>query len=184
MRRLKYGTVELELGNIVDQDTDAIVNAANTKLTGGGGVDGAIHRAAGPELKELCLQFPVDERGRRCQTGHVQTTPAGKLPAKCVIHAVGPFYNERYAEKARNQLRELHVLALEAALDHNCKSVAFPAISTGAYRFPIADAARVAIDTVCTFLNQTAGLTLVRFVLYKQGHFDIFQAALDDWPPR
>ena len=117
MRRLKYGTVELVLGNIVDQDTDAIVNAANTKLTGGGGVDGAIHRAAGPELKELCLKFPVDERGRRCQTGQVQTTTAGKLPAKCVIHAVGPFYNERYAKEARNQLRQLHVLALQAALE-------------------------------------------------------------------
>ena len=101
MRKLKYGTVELVLGNIVDQDTDAIVNAANTKLAGGGGVDGAIHRAAGPTLKELCLQFPTDERGRRCQTGGVRTTAAGNLAAKYVIHAVGPFYNERSSKPLR-----------------------------------------------------------------------------------
>ena len=181
MRRLKHGNVELVLGNIVHQDTDAIVNAANTKLAGGGGVDGAIHRAAGPVLNELCLQLPADDKGRRCQTGQVQTTTAGNLSAKYVIHAVGPFYNERYAEKARNQLRQLHTFALQAALDHDCKSIAFPAISTGAYRFPIAEAASIGIDAVCSFLQQTAGLNVVRFVLYKQGHFDIFQAALDSW---
>ncbi|NNJ26219.1 macro domain-containing protein [Alienimonas chondri] len=79
MRKLKHGTVELVLGNIVEQDIGAIVNAANTKLAGGGGVDGAIHRAAGPELKQLCQQFPADEKGRRCRTGHVQTTAGGNL---------------------------------------------------------------------------------------------------------
>ena len=181
IRKLKHGSVELVIGNIVDQRTDAIVNAANTKLAGGGGVDGAIHRAAGPELKELCLQFPADENGRRCETGHVQTTTAGKLAAKFVIHAVGPFYNEKYAEKAYAQLRQLHVHALQAAIDHNCKSIAFPAISTGAYRFPITDAARIAIDSVCSFLDANIGIELVRFVLYKQGQYDTFKLALDDW---
>lgn len=183
IRELPHGSVELVLGNIVDQDIDAIVNAANTKLAGGGGVDGAIHRAAGPELKELCQQFPADDRGRRCQTGHVQTTTAGNLSAKYVIHAVGPFYNDRYAEKAHNQLVQVHTLALQAALEHHCESIAFPAISTGAYRFPIGDAARLAIDTVCSFLSETAGISLVRFVLYKQGQFDTFQRALDAWSP-
>ena len=184
MRKLNHGIVELVLGNIVDQDTDAIVNAANTKLAGGGGVDGAIHRAAGPSLKELCLQFPADDRGRRCQTGNVQTTAAGNLAAKFVIHAVGPFYNERYADKAHSQLRQLHELALEAATEHKCCSIAFPAISTGAYRFPIADASQVAIDVACSFLDATQGISLVRFVLYKQGQFDVFAKTLEDWKPQ
>jgi O-acetyl-ADP-ribose deacetylase (regulator of RNase III) len=183
MRQLTHGNVDLVLGNIVDQKTDAIVNAANTKLTGGGGVDGAIHRAAGPELKEFCLQFPADEQGRRCQTAQVQTTTAGNLSARYVIHAVGPFYNEAYADKAHKQLQQVHLLALQAALDHNCRSIAFPAISTGAYRFPIADAAKIAIDTVCTFLNQNVGIELVCFVLFKQRQFDTFQTALDNWSP-
>lgn len=183
MRKLKYGTVELVLGNIIDQDTDAIVNAANTKLTGGGGVDGAIHRAAGPQLKELCLEFPADDRGRRCQTGQVQTTVACNLPVKYVVHAVGPFYNEKYIEKAKVQLRQLHTLALQAAVEHRCESIAFPAISTGAYRFPIADASQIAIDVVCSFMDATPGLSLVRFVLYKQAQFDAFHTALKVWEP-
>lgn len=183
MRKLKHGIVELVLGNIVKQDTDAIVNAANTKLNGGGGVDGAIHRAAGPKLKELCHLFPADEKGRRCQTGHVRTTAGGNLAAKYVIHAVGPFYNERYAEKAHNQLRQLHKFALQAALEHNCKSIAFPAISTGAYRFPLADAASTAIDSVCQFLNHITGIEIVRFVLYKPVQFEIFETTLNDWAP-
>lgn len=181
MRKLAHGDVELVLGNIVDQHTDAIVNAANTKLTGGGGVDGAIHRAAGPILKELCLQFPADEQGRRAQTGEVRTTKAGNLAAKYVIHAVGPFYNDRYADKARRQLAQVHLLALQAAIEHGCRSITFPAISTGAYRFPIATASEIAIDTVCKFLDRTAGLTLVRFVLIKQSHFDLFEKTLKDW---
>lgn len=184
-RTFEHGSIELVLGNIVDQETDAIVNAANTKLTGGGGVDGAIHRAAGPQLKELCLKFPADEKGRRCQTGEVRTTQAGNLSAKYVIHAVGPFYNERYSEKACNQLRQVHRLALEAALEHECQSIAFPAISTGAYRFPIKDAARIAIDEVCTFLdsklNKKPSIALVRFVLFKPGQFDVFDEALNSW---
>lgn len=181
IRTLRHGNVELVLGNIVEQDTDAIVNAANTKLTGGGGVDSAIHRAAGPELKELCLQFPVDESGRQCQTGHVLTTAAGKLAAKYVIHAVGPFYNAKYAEKAHGQLRQLHLLALRAAIANNCKTIAFPAISTGAYRFPITEAALIAIDAVCSFLDANAGIELVRLVLHKPGQFETFKSALDDW---
>ncbi len=181
MRQLKHGSVDLVLGNIVEQDTDAIVNAANTKLTGGGGVDGAIHRVAGPKLKELCLQFPADESGRRCQTGHVQVTAGCNLAARYVIHAVGPFYNEKYATKAHDQLRQLHELALRAAIDYQCRTISFPAISTGAYRFPIADAAIIAIDSVCSFLDSCTGIDLVRFVLYKQGQLEAFQSALAQW---
>ena len=184
MRQLEHGIVELVVGNIVEQDTDAIVNAANTKLMGGGGVDGAIHRAAGPSLKDMCGEFPADENGRRCQTGDVRTTRGGNLSAKYVMHAVGPFYNERYAEKAHQQLRAVHIRALQAAIDHDCASIAFPAISTGAYRFPIVDASRTALDAVCTFLHTTSGVSLVRFVLFKQTQWDVFQASLEEWQPK
>src|SRR5580765_4720042 len=97
--QLKHGRIELVLGNIVEQAVDALVNAANTKLTGGGGVDGAIHRAAGPSLKSDCLLFAADESGRRCPTGEVRVTKAGELAAHWVIHAVGPFFSDRYADK-------------------------------------------------------------------------------------
>ncbi len=136
MRQLKHGSVELVIGNIVEQTTDAIVNAANTKLAGGGGVDGAIHRAAGPELMRLCLELPANEKGQRCETGDVRTTSAGNLKSKIVIHAVGPFFNDKYEEKAHAQLRSVHMRALREAVAHNCRSIALPAISTGAYRFP------------------------------------------------
>ncbi len=176
-----YGRVELIIGNIVDQKVDAIVNAANTKLAGGGGVDGAIHRAAGPVLKELCMDFPENDRGQRCETGDVRTTAAGNLAVKFVIHAVGPFYNEKYDEKSHLQLRQVHVRALNEAIKHQCASIAFPAISTGAYRFPIVEAARTSVDAVCSFLNCHKGIELVRFVLFKQSHFDAFQDALAAW---
>lgn len=181
MRDLSNGRVELVVGNIVDQNVDAIVNAANTTLAGGGGVDGAIHRAAGPILKELCMAFPENERGQRCETGDVRTTKAGNLNAKFVIHAVGPFYNAKYDAKSHLQLREVHIRALKEAIKHQCVSVAFPAISTGAYRFPIIDAARTSVDAVCDFLDSHEGIKLVRFVLFKQSHLNVFQDALAAW---
>src|SRR5437870_4524040 len=128
----EHGRIELTLGNIVEQAVDAIVNAANSTLAGGGGVDGAIHRAAGPGLLEECLRLPEDEQGRRCPTGEVRVTGAGKLSARWVIHAVGPVYSERAPEKAHQQLRQVHLRALDAAVEKSCVSVAFPAISTGA----------------------------------------------------
>lgn len=189
MEKLKFGNVELALGNIVDQDTDALVNAANTKLAGGGGVDGAVHRAAGPELKEFCLKLPANEAGQRCPTGHVVTTPGFKLRAKYIIHAVGPFYNEKYSDKASEQLRQVHCLALQAAVEQGCTSISFPAISTGAYRFPLKAAADIAVNVACSFMEGTLALPreleqrrtvlkLIRIVLFKQNHLEVFQAAL------
>lgn len=172
--------IELILGNIVEQEADAIVNAANTKLSGGAGVDGAIHRAAGKKLKEACQRFAADERGRRCPTGEVRVTEAGRLRAKVVLHAVGPFYNARYVDKADRQLRQLHENILRAALEHECRSVALPAISTGAYRFPLDRAAAVALHAVAEFLRQQRKPEVVRFVLFKQAHLDAFRQALDD----
>jgi O-acetyl-ADP-ribose deacetylase len=172
------GHIELVLGNIVEQAVDAIVNAANTKLAGGGGVDGAIHRAAGPALTEECLSLPADERGQRCPTGEVRVTGAGNLPARWVIHAVGPFYSERYAEKARQQLRHVHEEALKAAASLGCRSVAFPAISTGAYRFPLADAAEIALSAAVDHLREPQAVEVIRFVLYKPAHLEILRNVL------
>lgn len=173
-----HGIIQLVRGNIVAEDVDAIVNAANTKLAGGGGVDGAIHRAAGPSLLEACRRFPADENGRRCATGDVRVTVAGNLTAKWIIHAVGPFYNARYAEKAHEQLRAVHRRALEEAADRSCRSIAFPAISTGAYRFPIDAAATIALGEAANWLASPSTIRLIRFVLFSDRLFQVFAEAM------
>src|SRR5207249_2894808 len=127
-------------------------------------------------LKEECLLLPADENGRRCPTGEVRVTGAGDLRARWVIHAVGPFYNERYADKARQQLHQVHERALDAA--KGCRSVAFPAISTGAYRFPLAEAATIALQAAEEHLRRQQSVELVRFVLFKPAHLEVFRAAL------
>jgi O-acetyl-ADP-ribose deacetylase (regulator of RNase III) len=173
-----HGRIELVKGNIVDQDVDAIVNAANTTLAGGGGVDGAIHRAAGPGLLKECLALPEYEPGRRCPTGECRVTGGGKLRARFVIHAVGPVYNDRSPEKAESILRQVHLNSLQAAAEKNCGSVAFPAISTGAYRFPIEEAAPIALTAAKEFLSQPTSVQLVRFVLFSQPDYQVFANAL------
>ena len=178
-RTFAHGRIELVLGNIVDQHVDAIVNAANTSLLGGGGVDGAIHRAAGPDLLEACKTLPTDPAGQRCPTGEVRSTAAFDLHARWVIHAVGPFYNERYAEKAERSLASAHRAALEAAARLGAQSVAFPAISTGAYRYPAPEAARVAMRETTAFLTQPSSVTLVRFVLFSPSLLATYSSALD-----
>lgn len=188
-RKVGRGRIELLLGDIVEQEVDAIVNAANTSLLGGGGVDGAIHRAAGPELVEECRSFTTDTSGRRCPTGGVRVTGAGALKAKHVIHAVGPVYDERRIDQAAELLRQVHERALVAAAERGCHSVAFPALSTGAYRYPIAEAAPIAIGAANRFLAANPGgpLELVRFVLYNEGDLRAFERALQrtsEWPVR
>jgi O-acetyl-ADP-ribose deacetylase (regulator of RNase III) len=177
-RRVGHGGIEVVAGNLVEQQVEAIVNAANTRLSGGGGVDGALHRAAGPALREECARLPADERGRRCPTGQVRVTGAGALPARFVLHAVGPFYNSRYAEKAERQLREAYGNALAAAAAHGCRSVALPALSTGAYRFPLGPAAAIALRAAADFLAAHALPEVVRFVLLKPAVFEAFAEAL------
>ena len=173
-----HGQIQLVLGNIVTQTVDAIVNAANTKLTGGGGVDGAIHRAAGAELTQACLALPADDRGRRCPTGEVRVTTAGRLSSHYIIHAVGPFYTSRYAAKASEQLRQVHNRALTAAAELGCRAIAFPAISTGAYRFPLLEAAAIALTASRDYLRTPSSLEIVRFVLFKPPHLEAFRVAL------
>ena len=140
-------------GDITTLAVDAIVNAANHVMLGGGGVDGAIHRAAGRELYEACLRVPEVRPGVRCPTGEARITPGFKLPAKFVIHTVGPVYRDGQhgePEKLANCYRN----SLALAAENGCKSIAFPCISTGIYGYPIEDAAKIAVREVREFLTQ------------------------------
>jgi O-acetyl-ADP-ribose deacetylase (regulator of RNase III) len=139
--------IELIQGDITTAEVDAIVNAANTRMLGGGGVDGAIHRAAGPQLLEECRKIAPDAHGRRCPTGEARITPAGNLKAKFVIHTVGPRYNSN-ANPAQ-LLESAYRNSLQLALRNNCKSIAFPAISCGIYGYPLHEAALIA-KKVCS----------------------------------
>jgi O-acetyl-ADP-ribose deacetylase (regulator of RNase III) len=164
--------LELVQGDITDQDTDAIVNAANTTLLGGGGVDGAIHRAGGPTILEECRRLGG------CATGDAKLTGGGRLRARRVIHAVGPVYRDgRHGEDVL--LSSAYRRSLEVALEHGLRSVAFPSISTGAYRFPLAEAAAIALAAVARFLAEHPGqLDLVRFVLFGEADLRAYEAAL------
>lgn len=155
-------------GDITQLKVEAIVNAANRALTGGGGVDGAIHRAAGPELLQACRPLGP------CETGQAKITPGFKLPAKYVIHAVGPvrfggFRNE--AKKLASCYRE----SLKVAQQHQIKTIAFPAISCGAYRYPVKQAARIAITEVAAFLKQDKTIEQVTLVLFDAKTHRIYQ---------
>ena len=163
---------ELVRGNIVEQDVDALVSAANSSLLGGGGVDGAIHRAAGQGLYQACLML------NGCKTGEAKITPGFGLKARYVIHAVGPKYN--------GQARDAELLAsayrrsLELGTAHGIKSIAFPAISTGIYGYPLAEAAPIAVGTVSAYVRQHPGIELVRFVVWSADAEQCYQAALRD----
>jgi O-acetyl-ADP-ribose deacetylase len=171
--QIKTAVIELVQGDITRQEVDAIVNAANSRLAGGGGVDGAIHRRGGPTI--------MQETGERypdgCATGSAVITSAGNLSARHVIHAVGPFYaggKRGVADLLAGAFRR----SLELAVEHDCQSIALPALSTGAYRYPIADAAAIALDTVSQFLDQHGKPELVRFVLFDVAALDAFTAAM------
>lgn len=172
---IKSCHLELHQGNITAQAVDAIVNAANSRLAGGGGVDGAIHRAGGPTImEETDRLYPAG-----CPTGSAVITDAGNLTAKHVLHAVGPVWgggNRGEAELLAGAYRT----CLRLAAEHDCQSVAFPALSTGAYRYPIDQASRVALRTTIDFLQQHAAPQLVRFVLFDAGAYGAFAAALEE----
>lgn len=136
--------IQILEGDITTAEVDAIVNAANPFMLGGGGVDGAIHRAAGPELLKACHQVPETE-GIRCPTGEARITTAGNLPARYVIHTVGPVYNSDPAP-IQNLTSAYHA-SLKLADQHQCKTIAFPAISCGVYGYPYEEAARIAFST-------------------------------------
>ena len=171
--RVGDATIELVQGDITRQDTDAIVNAANPSLLGGGGVDGAIHRAGGPEILEECRRLGG------CPPGEARITTGGRLKARFVIHAVGPvYYDGRSGEP--ETLASAYRRSLEIAAENGLRSVAFPSISTGAYGYPVEQAAPIALSTVIGYLQQHPELKLVRFVLYDTPTFDVYRQALQE----
>jgi O-acetyl-ADP-ribose deacetylase len=175
--RLSYNIGEAALtiiqGDLTLQDTDAIVNAANSSLMGGGGVDGAIHRAGGPAILEACKKI-VAERGE-LKTGQAVITTGGRLKARYVIHTVGPIYSGKLQDAAL--LASAYRESLKVAAEHNLKSVSFPSISTGAYRYPIALAAGIALREVKSFLSKPCTVKEVVFVLYGEANYQAYAAA-------
>jgi O-acetyl-ADP-ribose deacetylase (regulator of RNase III) len=162
-------------GDITTMRVDAIVNAANQTLLGGGGVDGAIHRAAGPELLAECRKL------HGCETGNAKATPGFKLPAKWVFHAVGPVWQGGGHEEDE-LLESCYRRCLQLAKEHNVKSIAFPAISTGVYSFPPLRAARIAVDTVREVAG-SSGVEVVKFVCFDNKTLEIYESLLTK-PPR
>jgi len=163
--------IRLVEGDITAQRVDAIVNAANSSLLGGGGVDGAIHRAGGPAILEECRRLGG------CDTGDAKATGAGELPARYVIHTVGPVWRGggHYEDEL---LASCHRRSLRVAAELECRTVAFPAISTGVYGFPVARAARIAIATAAEELDATPAIEQVTFVLFGRDAHAEFDAAL------
>lgn len=171
----KASKIELIKGDITKIRTDAIVNAANTSLMGGGGVDGAIHRAGGPAILEECKQIVA--RQGRCNTGDAVITTAGNLPAKYVIHTVGPVWNNgKYGEEQK--LESCYKKSLQLAVDNDCKTIAFPNISTGIYRFPKKEAAEIAVSTVTGFLKENDKIEKVIFVCFDDENYDLYLGLL------
>lgn len=169
--RIKNSVIELVEGDITKHKVDAIVNAANTSLLGGGGVDGAIHRAGGPAILEECKKIGG------CPTGEAVITTGGNLPAKHVIHTVGPVWHNG-SQKEPEFLRNAYKNSLLQAESNNLTSVAFPSISTGAYRFPIDKASRIALSTVIEHLKDKTNIKTVRFVLFGTAAFEAYKNTL------
>lgn len=166
-------TLELVEGDIIHQPTDAIVNAANSGLRGGGGVDGAIHRAGGPAIMEECRKIGG------CPTGQARITTGGQLPARHVIHAVGPIY--RGGDRGEPKLlASAYRNSLQVADEHGLKSISFPSLSTGAYGYPMDQAARIALKTVVDYLKGETILEQVVFVLYGSSAFSAYEEALEE----
>jgi O-acetyl-ADP-ribose deacetylase (regulator of RNase III) len=167
-------SVEFVQGDITRQAVDAIVNAANSGLMGGGGVDGAIHRAGGPQILAECRR--IRERQGPLPAGQAVITTGGLLPARHVIHTVGPIWHGG-AHGEADALASCYRTSLALAAEHGLTSVAFPSISTGAYGYPIEQAARVAVRAVREALRVPTSVTLVRFVLFSAADLATYQAA-------
>jgi len=165
--------IVLKSGDITKEAVDAVVNAANKSLRGGGGVDGAIHRAGGPAILEECRKL------NGCETGDAKITTGGNLPAKYVIHTVGPVWgggNRGEDEKLESAYRR----SLEVAGENGVKTVAFPSISTGAYSFPIDRAAKIALNTVANYLKDHPDVEQVIFVLFSDRDLGVYEKALKE----
>lgn len=163
--------IEIALGDITHQCTDAIVNAANSSLLGGGGVDGAIHRAAGSELLKECRLL------NGCQTGNAKITKGYNLKAKCVIHTVGPVWRGGNNNE-ENLLRSCYQKCFEIAVLHDILTIAFPAISTGVYGYPLKPATEIAVSETINFLNNNNSFQEVIFVCFDMNAYNVYQETL------
>lgn len=169
--------IELVLGDITEQHVDVVVNAANSSLLGGGGVDGAIHRKGGPDILAECRKLRAGHYGRGLRTGQAVATTAGRLPARWVVHTVGPVWSD--SEDRSALLADCYRNSMRVAAELGAHSIAFPAISTGIYRWPIESAATIALTTIAATAPGTPDLTTLRFVLFQQPMYDVFAAALE-----
>lgn len=176
---MRFGDTEILLkkGDITQERADVIVNAANSSLMGGGGVDGAIHRVGGPSILEECKRLR-DERGH-CPTGEAVMTNAGFLPAKKVVHAVGPVWHGG-GHNEENLLKNAYQSSLFLANKEGAQTVAFPSISTGAYHFPLERAAKIALETVKTYIQENSGIKEVRFILFSDADLHAYEKALEE----
>jgi len=165
-------TLELLRGNIVEAQVDAIVNAANSGLRGGGGVDGAIHRAGGPSIMEECRKIGG------CPTGSAVSTTAGRLPAKYIFHAVGPIYSGSRDDE--RLLTSAYQSCLNLAEQHQVKSIAFPSLSTGIYGYPLELAAPIALRTIIEHIRKPTSLQQVMMVLFGESAYKVHEQALNE----
>ncbi|MBI5902539.1 MAG: O-acetyl-ADP-ribose deacetylase [Deltaproteobacteria bacterium] len=170
--KINNTTLSLGRGDITAEATEAIVNAANSRLAGGGGVDGAIHRAGGPRIMEECRKIGG------CPTGSAVITTGGRLKALYVIHTVGPIYKDGGHDEAA-ELRNAYVSSLKLAAEKGIKSVSFPSISTGAYGYPMKDASETALKAVIDFIRSNDAFTIVRFVLFSEKDLSVYTETLE-----
>ncbi|MBU4539033.1 MAG: O-acetyl-ADP-ribose deacetylase [Weeksellaceae bacterium] len=168
--------IEVIKGDLTQIAADAVVNAANTSLLGGGGVDGAIHRAGGKEILEECRKIVARQGG--CKVGEAVITTAGRLPARYVIHTVGPVWNNGTPEEEK-KLAQCYTRSLELAAEHGCRTVAFPAISTGVYRFPKDKAAKIAVETISRFLEKESSIEKVMLVCFDDENYTFLMHELN-----
>ncbi len=175
-KKIDGAILSLVRGDITLEETDAIVNAANSRLAGGGGVDGAIHRAGGPAIMDECRKIGG------CPTGEAVITIAGNLKARRVIHTVGPVYRDG-RHKEPELLASAYNASLELALKNNLKSVSFPSISTGAYGYPVKEASEIALNAVIGFLRSNKGITLARFVLFSDRDYGVYKSTIESLLP-
>ena len=166
--------IQIILGDITQQTVDAVVNAANESLLGGGGVDGAIHRVAGPELLEEC------KRLGGCRTGNARITKGYRLPARYVIHAVGPVWHDGTLQEDE-KLAQCYRRSLELAVQNDVRTIAFPSISTGAYGYPIQEASQIAVRTVLKFLKTHPAIQKALFVCFSQRDLDVYKKTLQQF---
>lgn len=171
---MKY-RIKIIKDDITKLNVDAIVNAANTSLLGGGGVDGAIHRAGGGKILEECKK--IRERQGGCEVGEAVITTAGNMPAKFVIHTVGPIWHGGLKGE-ENLLRNCYKNSLKLAVENNIKTIAFPNISTGVYRYPKESAAEIAVDEISEFLKDNDSIDEVIFVCFNQENYDLYAKIL------